>query len=108
MHSINHKEGKAFFLHSAGGGGKTFVCNIVASTIRSNEHVALAVASSAVAAQILELGRTCHSDSRSLFQSTSLQLAGSRSMVNLQRSFGKQMSLSMMKLQCNIAIVLRP
>src|SRR6202453_3604020 len=61
MYSINHKKGKAFFLHSAGGSGKTFVCNTVASTVHSNEHVALAVASSAVAAQILELGCTCHS-----------------------------------------------
>src|SRR5271154_3310788 len=58
MHSINHKKGKAFFLHSAGGGGKTFVCNTVASIVHSNEHVALAVTSSAVAAQILELGHT--------------------------------------------------
>src|SRR6202453_2341635 len=57
MHSINHKEGKTFFLHSAGGGGKNFVCNTVVSTVHSNEHVA----SSTVAAQILELGRTCHS-----------------------------------------------
>jgi hypothetical protein len=61
MHSVHNNQGKAFFLHSAGGGGKTFVCNTVLATVRANNQVALAVASSAIAALLLEGGRTSHS-----------------------------------------------
>lgn len=61
MQSVLHNEGKAFFLHSAGGGGKTFVCNTVAASVRANNKVALSVASSAIAALILDGGRTAHS-----------------------------------------------
>jgi hypothetical protein len=60
MHSVNNRHGNAFFLHSAGGGGKTFVCNTVAATIRANNKVAITVASSAVAALILVGGSTAH------------------------------------------------
>jgi hypothetical protein len=61
MYSIHQKQGKAFFLHSAGGGGKTFVCNTIAATVRANNRVALTVASSAIAALLLDGGRTAHS-----------------------------------------------
>jgi hypothetical protein len=50
-----------FFLHSAGGGGKTHVCNTIAAAIRSQGKVALCVASSAIAALLLDGGRTAHS-----------------------------------------------
>jgi len=61
MQSILHKEGKTFFLHSAGGGGKTFVCNTVAASVRANNQIALTVASSAIAALNLDGGQTAHS-----------------------------------------------
>src|SRR6202451_4788827 len=44
--------GKAFFVHSASGGGKTFVCNTIAAAICIGQHengrVALCVASSGI------------------------------------------------------------
>ena len=59
--SVNRKLGKMIFIHSAGGGGKTLVCNTIAATIRSQEKIALCVASSGIAALLLEGGRTAHS-----------------------------------------------
>jgi hypothetical protein len=61
MASVDGSLGKRIFLHSAGGGGKTFVCNTVAAAVRSRGRVALCVASSGIAALLLEGGRTSHS-----------------------------------------------
>ena len=61
MDSVNNNHGKMLFVHSAGGGGKTFVCNTIAAAVRAQGHVALCVASSGIAALLLEGGRTAHS-----------------------------------------------
>ena len=61
MASVDGRSGKTFFLHSAGGGGKTFVCNTVAAAVRSRGRVALCVASSGIASLLLDGGRTSHS-----------------------------------------------
>ncbi|KAG5716843.1 ATP-dependent DNA helicase PIF1 [Termitomyces sp. T112] len=61
MDSVDNNLGKMIFIHSAGGCGKTFVCNTLASAVRSNGDVALCVASSGIAALLLEGGRTAHS-----------------------------------------------
>jgi len=65
MESYDQNLGKVFFVHSAGGGGKTFVCNTIAAAVRHGVHedrrVALCVASSGIAALLLDGGRTAHS-----------------------------------------------
>jgi hypothetical protein len=61
MNSVNEKLGKMIFIHSAGGCGKTLVCNTIAAAVRSQEKIALCVASSGIAALLLEGGRTAHS-----------------------------------------------
>ena len=61
MDSVDNNLGKMIFIHSAGGCGKTFVCNTLASAVRANGDVALCVASSGIAALLLEGGRTAHS-----------------------------------------------
>ena len=38
MQSYDQKLGKRFFVHAAGGCGKTYVCNIIAAAISSSEH----------------------------------------------------------------------
>jgi hypothetical protein len=53
--------GKTFFVHSAGGGGKTYTCNTIAASIHADGKVVLCVASSAIAALLLDGGRTTHS-----------------------------------------------
>ena len=61
MDSVNNDKGKIFFLHSAGGCGKTFVCNTIAAAVRAQGKIALCVASSGIASLLLEGGRTAHS-----------------------------------------------
>jgi hypothetical protein len=61
MDSVNRNLGKCLFIHSAGGCGKTFVCNTIAAAVRSQNQVALCVASSGIASLLLEGGRTAHS-----------------------------------------------
>ena len=61
MQSIQNNEGRTFFLQSAGGGGKTYVCNAIAAAVRATNNPALCVASSGIAALLLDGGRTAHS-----------------------------------------------
>ena len=61
MGSVDNNRGQLFFLQSAGGGGKTWVCATIAHTVRSHGHVALCVSSSGISALILPGGRTSHS-----------------------------------------------
>jgi hypothetical protein len=61
MESVNDNNSKMFFLHSAGGCGKTFVCNTIAAAVRAQGKIALCVASSGIASLLLEGGRTAHS-----------------------------------------------
>jgi len=50
-----------FFLDGPGGTGKTFVENLLLNTIRSQGNIAIAVASSGIAATLLHSGQTAHS-----------------------------------------------
>jgi len=50
-----------YFIDGLGGAGKTFLYNTVLSSIRADNEIALAVASSGIAALLLEGGRTAHS-----------------------------------------------
>jgi len=61
MDSVKDEQGKLFFVHSAGGGGKTYLCNTIAAAVRTLGKVALCVASSGIAALLLDGGRTAHS-----------------------------------------------
>jgi hypothetical protein len=61
MSSVTAQEGRLFFLDGPGGTGKTFVENLLLSRVRSQGEIALAVASSGIAALLLNGGRTAHS-----------------------------------------------
>jgi hypothetical protein len=50
-----------FFIDGPGGTGKTFLENIILARVRSTGDIALAVASSGIAAILLKGGRTAHS-----------------------------------------------
>ena len=50
-----------FFINAPGGYGKTFLIETVLSSIRCVGKIALAVASSGIAAELLEGRRTAHS-----------------------------------------------
>ncbi|XP_027122061.2 uncharacterized protein [Coffea arabica] len=61
MSEIFLPNGKSFFVDGPGGTGKTFLYRALLATLRTHGHIALAVASSGVAASILPGGRTAHS-----------------------------------------------
>lgn len=61
MQSVNQSQGRLFFLDAPGGTGKTFVTNLLLAKVRQSGRIALAVASSGIAATLLEGGRTAHS-----------------------------------------------
>ena len=49
------------FIDAPGGTGKTFLLDALLSYVRKNRHIALATASSGIAATLLSLGSTAHS-----------------------------------------------
>ena len=61
LSSINENSGGVFFLDAPGGTGKTFVINVLLAKVRMRKDIALAVASSGIAATLLSGGRTAHS-----------------------------------------------
>jgi len=61
LESVTNNQGHLFFIHAAGGCRKTFLCNTIAAKVRRRGQVALCVASSGIAALLLDGGRTSHS-----------------------------------------------
>ena len=61
LESITNNQGYLFFIHAAGGCGKTFLCNTIAVEVRRRGQIALCVAPSGIAALLLDGGRTSHS-----------------------------------------------
>ncbi|XP_076056343.1 uncharacterized protein LOC143034293 [Oratosquilla oratoria] len=53
-------KGKGFFIDAPGGTGKSFLLNLLLDAVRSKRGIALAVASSGIAATVLHGGRTAH------------------------------------------------
>ncbi|KAK7003156.1 hypothetical protein BgiMline_004587 [Biomphalaria glabrata] len=58
---ITDKKGGIVFLDAPGGTGKTFLINLLLAKVRQQNKIALAVASSGIAATLLQGGRTAHS-----------------------------------------------
>nr|XP_027062743.1 uncharacterized protein LOC113689113 [Coffea arabica] len=54
-------QGEAFFIDGPGGTGKTFLYRSLLATLRSQGYIAIAVATSGIAASILPGGHTAHS-----------------------------------------------
>ncbi|XP_063987756.1 uncharacterized protein LOC135167948 [Diachasmimorpha longicaudata] len=61
MKVTNDETGGIYFLDASGGTGKTFLISLILATIRTQNKIALALASSGIAATLLEGGRTAHS-----------------------------------------------
>ncbi|XP_077219789.1 uncharacterized protein LOC143853982 [Tasmannia lanceolata] len=59
--AVTTKKGGFFFVYGHGGTGKTYVYRTIIARLRSEGRIVLAVASSGIAALILEGGRTTHS-----------------------------------------------
>ncbi|XP_044592014.1 ATP-dependent DNA helicase RRM3-like [Cotesia glomerata] len=61
MLAVAAEQGGIFFLDAPGGTGKTFLISLILAKIRSQQKIALVVASSGIAATLLDGGRTAHS-----------------------------------------------
>ena len=61
MTVIDRKESMIFFVNGLGGTGKTFLYHTVLATLRKAGHIAIATATSGIAATLLPSGRTTHS-----------------------------------------------
>ena len=61
LHAVNHKHGGMFFVYGNGGTGKIFLWRVLGSALRSRGKIVLNVASSGIAALLLQEGRTAHS-----------------------------------------------
>ncbi|XP_073979946.1 uncharacterized protein [Rhodnius prolixus] len=61
MLAVSAGQGGFFFLDAPGGTGKTFLISLLLAEIRSKNGIALAVASSGIAATLLDGGRAAHS-----------------------------------------------
>ena len=61
MQNVSNREGGIYFLNASGGTGKTFLINLLLARVRVNNEIAVAVASSGIAATLLDGGRTAHS-----------------------------------------------
>jgi len=56
INSVYNNEQKQFFINAAGGTGKSFLFSLLLNKLRSDRHIALAVASSGIAAILLPKG----------------------------------------------------
>lgn len=61
MEVVKDDSGGIFFLDAPGGTGKTFLISLILATIRSQNEIVLALASSGITATLLESGRTAYS-----------------------------------------------
>ena len=61
VNAVNSKSGQSFFLHGAGGTGKTYVYNALCALLRGQGKIIICVAASGVAALLLNGGCTSHS-----------------------------------------------
>jgi len=61
LESVTNNQGHLFFIHAAGGCGKTFLYNTIAAEIRRRGQIALCMASSGITALLLDRGRTSYS-----------------------------------------------
>ena len=61
MDSVKYNSGHIFGLDVPGGTGKTFLLTTLLAAVRSEKQIALATATSGIAATLLPNGRTLHS-----------------------------------------------
>src|SRR6202023_191045 len=64
VQAVTTHSGKTFFLHGPGGTGKTYIYNTLYYHLRGQGKIVLCVASSGIAALLLNGGRTNHSPSK--------------------------------------------
>lgn len=92
LETVFSSKGQSFFVDGPGGTGKTFLYRSLLATLRSQGYIAIAVATSGVAASILPGGRTAHSRFK-------IPLDFSR---NKTCQLSKQSSMARLIIQCKL------
>ena len=91
MEAVRNKRPLYVFIDARGGCGKTFLLNSILDAVRSSEVggcVALAMATTGIAANLLHLGRTFHSRMKaplSVNETSTLQISAQSSLAKLIR-----------------------
>jgi len=60
LESVTNNQDYLFFIHAAGGYGKTFLCNTIAAEVRRKGQVVLCIALSGIAVLLLDRGKISH------------------------------------------------
>ena len=84
LNDIKENKGSLFFLDAPGGTGKTFLINTLLAAVRKEKQIAIATASSGIAATLLSNGRTAHSAFRLPLKLGSFDV-GEKLMCNITR-----------------------
>src|SRR5688572_10278386 len=61
IQTVKDNSSQCFFIDGPGGTGKTFLYNTILAKVRLDNEIALPVASSGIAALLIDGGRTAHS-----------------------------------------------
>lgn len=96
LRQVESGSGALFFLDAPGGTGKTFLLNLLLAFIRKDQNIAVAMASSGIAATLLNGGRTAHSVLK-----LPLNLAQEESAIC---NFSKNSSRGMMLRECRLLV----
>ena len=94
VRALARPEGERIFVDAPGGTGKTYCFNALLAHVRAKGDIAIAVASSGIAALLLYQGRTCHSRMKCSLKPQ----AGESLNVNVQSDDGTAQLLRMAKL----------
>nr|XP_029722718.1 uncharacterized protein LOC115263654 [Aedes albopictus] len=103
MDRVTTQQGGIIFLDASGGTGKTFLTNLVLAKVRAQGDIALAIASSGIAATLMDGGRTAHSALK-----LPLDIARQENPIcNISKTSGRAQVLKMCKLiiwdECTMA-----
>ena len=90
MHSTEeiNKQGQLYFVDGPGGCGKTFLYNAILAKKRSEGKIALAIATSGIAATLLDGGQTAHSILRiplKIFEDSNCQIQTDSPLADMLR-----------------------
>ena len=88
LDALRESRGRCIFVDAPGGTGKTFTFNVILGAVRLQGEIALAVASSGIAAILLDSGRTFHARfkaSREPAEGQMLSISGQTALADLLR-----------------------
>jgi len=106
LESVTNNQGHLFFIYTAGGYGKIFLCNTIAAEVRRRGQVALCMASSGIATLLLDGEKHLTHASRFLFLSMKTLWLGLNAIVTCSQSSNKPRLSFGMKFLCSTSMIL--